>query len=192
MNEESFLIKSRGIGVFGNDAKDMKIPVEGNSDPPTKELAEKVGRFVEEYIEAMEKREIRLWEIVPLDDKIGEPDPLFKELKDEDIEPLRKNDPLLAPKASSCFFSPHHQPSIFRAQHDVGILLPPADPSPAAETISAGLACPCAAPIPHPLPSIAEPSLQIDVGAVITKLKRFVSIRCPSPCLPRAQNQPRP
>ncbi|KAK9938851.1 hypothetical protein M0R45_015568 [Rubus argutus] len=143
MNEESFLIKSRGIGVFGNDAKDMKIPVEGNSDPPTKELAEKVGRFVEEYIEAMEKvklkqglqiamnicsegnrylqgskfwklykvqvleqlnlavtshislcddikREIRLWEIVPLDHKIGEPDPLFKELKDEDIEPLRK------------------------------------------------------------------------------------------------------
>ncbi|KAK9907100.1 hypothetical protein M0R45_002464 [Rubus argutus] len=58
------------------------------------------------------------------------------------------------------------KPSIFRAQHDVGILLPPAGPSPAAETISAGLACPCAAPIPHPLPSIAEPSLHIDVGVV--------------------------
>lgn len=30
-----------------------------DSDPPTKELAEKVGRFVEEYIEAMEKVKLK-------------------------------------------------------------------------------------------------------------------------------------
>lgn len=120
--EEGKFSKSRGIGVFGNDAKDTKIPVEvwryylltkrpevsdtffkwdklkeklntellsnlGNfiyrvlsfvakpadkgygytvpdaphadSDPPTKKLAEQVGRSVEEYIEAMEKVKLK-------------------------------------------------------------------------------------------------------------------------------------
>ncbi|EXB50508.1 putative methionine--tRNA ligase [Morus notabilis] len=189
--------KSKGIGVFGNDAKDTNIPVEvwryylltnrpevsdtlftwadlqaklnsellnnlGNfinrvlsfiakpsgqgydstipdapndvSDPVTEKLAERVGKYVEQYVEAMEKvklkqglktamsissegnaylqvfkqlnlspeqlsladgkgdidRAKRPWLIVPSGHKIGKPEPLFKELKDEEVESFRK------------------------------------------------------------------------------------------------------
>ncbi|KAL0382793.1 UNVERIFIED_CONTAM: putative methionine--tRNA ligase [Sesamum calycinum] len=56
--------KSKGVGVFGNDAKDTNIPVEGaDSHPLTKALGEKVGNYVEQYVEAMRSKESQFWKL---------------------------------------------------------------------------------------------------------------------------------
>ncbi|VVA39114.1 PREDICTED: aminoacyl tRNA [Prunus dulcis] len=115
----SFVAKPSGQG-YGSIIPDAPS---AESDLLTEKLAEEVGKYVEQYIEAMEKesqfwklykevfkqlnlppemhislcddkgdidRARRPWEIVPVGHKIGKPEPLFKELKDEEVESLRK------------------------------------------------------------------------------------------------------
>ncbi|KAL0013993.1 hypothetical protein SO802_001062 [Lithocarpus litseifolius] len=98
--------KSKGIGVFGNDAKDTNIAVEVKLKQGLK-IRMSISSEGNGYLQVLEQlnlppdtpillengdidRVSRPWEILPVGHKFGTPAPLFKELKDEEVEFFRE------------------------------------------------------------------------------------------------------